>query len=42
MQGSLDEHPLAELIRELAAAGQSGSLRLSRQRAKVAIYFEAG
>ena len=42
MQGQLGEHPLAELIREIAAAGQSGALRLSRQRVKVAIYFENG
>ncbi len=42
MQGQLDEHPLAELIREIVAAGLSGSLRLSRERAKVAIYFEEG
>jgi curved DNA-binding protein CbpA len=42
MQGQLGEHPLAELIREIVAAGLSGSLRLSRERAKVAIYFEAG
>jgi curved DNA-binding protein CbpA len=42
MQGQLGKHPLAELIREIAAAGQSGALRLSRQRAKVAIYFEDG
>ena len=42
MQGQLGEHPLAELIREIAAAGRSGALRLSRQRAKVAIYFEDG
>jgi curved DNA-binding protein CbpA len=42
MQGQLGQHPLAELIREIAAAGQSGALRLSRLRVKVAIYFEAG
>jgi curved DNA-binding protein CbpA len=42
MQGKLGEHPLAELIREITAAGQSGALRLSRGRAKVAIYFEEG
>lgn len=41
MQGQLDEHPLAELIREIATTGQSGALRLSRERAKIAIYFEA-
>jgi tetratricopeptide (TPR) repeat protein len=42
MEGQLSEHPLAELIREIAVAGLSGSLRLSRERAKAAIYFEAG
>ncbi len=42
MQGKLGEHPLAELIREIAAAGRSGALRLSRERTKVAIYFEEG
>jgi curved DNA-binding protein CbpA len=42
MQGKLGEHPLAELIREIAAAVLSGALRLSRERAKVAIYFEDG
>lgn len=42
MQGQLSEHPLAELIREIATAGLSGSLRLSRERARVAIYFESG
>lgn len=40
MQGQLNEHPLAELIREIIAAGRSGALRLSRERVKVAIYFE--
>jgi len=42
MQGQLGEHPLAELIREITTAGLSGSLRLSRERAKAAIYFESG
>jgi len=42
MQGQLVEHPLAELIREIVASGLSGALRLSRERAKVAIYFEEG
>src|SRR5258708_38226760 len=42
MEGKLAEHPLAELIREITATGLSGSLRLSRERAKVAIYFESG
>jgi len=42
MEGQLGEHPLAELIREIAAAGRSGALRLARERAQVAIYFEDG
>jgi curved DNA-binding protein CbpA len=42
MQGKIREHPLAELIREVTAAGLSGALRLERERARVAIYFEAG
>lgn len=42
MQGKLAEHPLAELIREITAAGLTGALRLARERAKVAIYFESG
>ncbi len=42
MQGQIREHPLAELIREIAATGLSGALRLSRERAKAAIYFEDG
>src|SRR5258708_6766614 len=42
MQGLLGAHPLAELIREITTAGLSGSLRLSRERAKVAIYFKSG
>src|SRR5438046_918399 len=42
MEGQLSEYPLAELIREIAATGQSGALRLVRERAKVAIYFQDG
>jgi curved DNA-binding protein CbpA len=42
MEGQLNEHPLAELIREIAATGLSGALRLVRERAKVAIYFQDG
>jgi curved DNA-binding protein CbpA len=40
--GQLREHPLAELIREISAAGLSGALRLERQRAKLVIYFDQG
>ncbi|HVS83248.1 MAG TPA: DUF4388 domain-containing protein [Pyrinomonadaceae bacterium] len=42
MEGQLSKHPLAELIREITTAGLSGALRLSREHAKVAIYFEDG
>jgi curved DNA-binding protein CbpA len=42
MNGQLSEHPLGELIQEIAAAGLSGSLRLSHERVKVAVYFEQG
>ena len=42
MQGQLAEHPLAELIREINRAGLSGALRLSRDRAKAAVYFDEG
>jgi curved DNA-binding protein CbpA len=42
MEGKLAEHPLAELIREITATGLMGALRLERERAKVAIYFESG
>src|SRR5258708_35744191 len=42
MEGRLAEHPLAELIREITATGLTGSLRVERERAKVAIYVESG
>jgi len=42
MEGTLAEHPLAELIREITATGLTGALRLGRERAKVAIYIESG
>ena len=42
MQGQLNKHPLAELIREIAATGLSGALRLARERVKIAIYFQDG
>src|SRR6266542_1300914 len=42
MQGQLREHPLAELIREITAAGLSGALRLYFERLKAAVYFEEG
>jgi curved DNA-binding protein CbpA len=40
--GQLGEHPLAELIRETAAAGLSGAYRLARERVKSVIYFDEG
>jgi curved DNA-binding protein CbpA len=40
--GQLGEHPLAELIRETAAAGLSGAYRLARERVKCVIYFDEG
>src|SRR5918912_222108 len=42
MTGRLNEHPLAELIREISAEGLSGALRLSRERAKAVVYFDSG
>ncbi|HKP73791.1 MAG TPA: DUF4388 domain-containing protein, partial [Pyrinomonadaceae bacterium] len=36
------EHPLAELIREIAVAKLSGALRLTRERVKMVVYAEAG
>src|SRR5712671_4139570 len=42
MEGKLAEHPLAELIREITATGLTGALRLARERAKAAVYFESG
>ncbi len=42
MNGQLHEHPLAELIREISAAGLSGALRLEHERVKTVLYFDAG
>jgi hypothetical protein len=42
MNGQLSQRPLAELIREISANSQSGSLRLERERIKVAAYFFKG
>jgi curved DNA-binding protein CbpA len=42
MTGQLSDYPLAELIREISALNLSGALRLSRERAKVVIYFATG
>jgi curved DNA-binding protein CbpA len=40
--GRFDQYPLAELIRETAAAGLSGAFRLTRERVKSVIYFDSG
>ena len=42
MNGKLTDHPLAELMREIASKGLSGALRLERERAKTVAYFEKG
>jgi curved DNA-binding protein CbpA len=42
MKGTLTEQPLAELIREISSKGLSGTLRLERERAQKALYFESG
>jgi curved DNA-binding protein CbpA len=42
MEGQLSRHPLAELIREVIDSELSGSLRLSREAAKIAVYFDSG
>lgn len=42
MRGQLNEHPLAELIRELAEAQASGALRLTQGRLKGVVYFDGG
>jgi curved DNA-binding protein CbpA len=42
MSGQLNKNPLAELVREIYGEGLSGAVRLSRERARAVIYFEAG
>lgn len=42
MQGTLNDQPLVELIREIFLKGLSGTLRLEHDRAKTAVYFEEG
>ncbi|MEP6706080.1 MAG: DUF4388 domain-containing protein [Pyrinomonadaceae bacterium] len=42
MNGQLSEHPLAELIREIASVPLTGALRLERERVKIVVYFDAG
>ena len=42
MDGLLRDHPLAEIIYELSGGRLSGVLRVSRERAKGAVYFDEG
>jgi curved DNA-binding protein CbpA len=42
MKGTLSTQPLAELIREISIKGLSGTLRLQRERAQTAVYFDKG
>jgi curved DNA-binding protein CbpA len=42
MKGKLSDQPLAELIREIASKGLSGTLRIEHERAQAAVYFESG
>lgn len=42
MEGRLKDHPLAELIQEISDANLSGALRLSFDRVKAVVYFDAG
>jgi DnaJ-domain-containing protein 1 len=42
MTGQLQEHPLAELLHEISAAGLSGALRLEHERLKTVVYLAGG
>jgi curved DNA-binding protein CbpA len=42
MNGQLSHRPLAELIREISAKSQSGSLRVEQDRIKIVAYFYKG
>ncbi len=42
MKGKLNQHPLAELLREIGSEKLSGSLRLEQEPVKTAIYFDEG
>src|SRR5690349_19598746 len=42
MNGQLSHQPLAQLIREISAKSQSGSLRVEHDRIKIAAYFYKG
>jgi hypothetical protein len=42
MNGRLTDQPLAELIQEISDASGSGALRLAREGARAAVYFDGG
>jgi DnaJ-domain-containing protein 1 len=42
MNGQLSDQPLTELVQEISDARLSGALRLARERAKAAVYFDGG
>src|SRR5882724_2801098 len=42
LNGTITNHPLAELIREISSKTLSGTLRLKHERAQTAVYFEDG
>jgi len=42
MERQISRHPPAELIREMIDSELSGALRLSREAAKIAVYFDSG
>lgn len=42
MNGRLRDQPLAELVQEISDARLSGALRLAREHAKAAVYFDGG
>ena len=42
MNGRLSDQPLAELVQEISDARLSGALRLARERARGAVYFDGG
>lgn len=42
VKGNIFDHPLAELLAEIAQSGLSGSLRLSHSEQKIVIYLDGG
>ena len=42
VKGNIFDHPLAELLAEIAQSNLSGSLRLSHSEQKIVIYFAGG